>query len=77
MGESAHIYAGLFGQNVVGSETYVTVSNVYIEIDALPLAEEHCQKNTAVVHTSITWPSAFTVGAIGHILDRRGRWGWK
>jgi hypothetical protein len=43
-GESAHIYPGLFGQNVVGNETYVTVSNVYNEIDALPLAETHCGK---------------------------------
>jgi hypothetical protein len=43
-GNSAHIYPGLFGQNVVGNETYVTVSNVYSEIDALPLAEEHCGK---------------------------------
>jgi hypothetical protein len=43
-GESAHIYPGLFGQNVVGNETYVTVSNVYNEIDALPLAEAHCGK---------------------------------
>ena len=43
-GNSAHIYPGLFGQNVVGNETYVTVSNVYNEIDALPLAEEHCGK---------------------------------
>ena len=43
-GESAHIYPGLFGQNVVGNETYVTVSNVYNEIDALPLAETHCSK---------------------------------
>jgi hypothetical protein len=43
-GNDAHIYPGLFGQNVVGNETYVTVSNVYNEIDALPLAETHCAK---------------------------------
>lgn len=43
-GEDAHIYPGLFGQNVVGNETYVTVSNVYNEIDALPLADAHCAK---------------------------------
>jgi hypothetical protein len=38
----ARIYPGLFGQNVVGNEAYVTVSNVYNEMDALPLAEKHC-----------------------------------
>ena len=44
-GNDAHIYPlGLFGQNVVGNETYVTVSNVYNEMDALPLAEAHCAK---------------------------------
>ena len=44
-GNDAHIYPmGLFGQNIVGNEAYVTVSNVYNEIDALPLAETHCAK---------------------------------
>lgn len=44
-GNDAHIYPlGLFGQNVVGNEIYVTVSNVYNEMDALPLAENHCAK---------------------------------
>ncbi len=43
-GNQAHIYPGLFGQNVVGNETYVTVSNVWNEMDALPLAEAHCAK---------------------------------
>jgi hypothetical protein len=43
-GNDAHIYPGFFGQNVVGNETYVTVSNVYNEMDALPLAEKHCAK---------------------------------
>lgn len=43
-GNDAHIYPGLFGQNVVGNEAYVTVSNVYNEMDALPLAEKHCAK---------------------------------
>jgi hypothetical protein len=41
-GENAHIYPGLFGQRVVGNEVYVTVSNVYNEMDALPLATQHC-----------------------------------
>jgi hypothetical protein len=43
-GNDAHIYPGFFGQNVVGNETYVTVSNVYNEMDALPLADNHCAK---------------------------------
>ena len=40
----ARIYPGLFGQNVVGNEAYVTVSNVYNEMDALPLADKHCNQ---------------------------------
>ena len=43
-GNDAHIYPGFFGQNVVGNETYVTISNVYNEMDALPLADGHCAK---------------------------------
>jgi hypothetical protein len=43
-GSDAHIYPGFFGQNVVGNEVYVTVSNVYNEMDALPLADAHCAK---------------------------------
>jgi hypothetical protein len=46
----AHIYPGLFGQNVAGNETYVTMSNVYNEIDALPLAEAHCAKFGKAAH---------------------------
>jgi hypothetical protein len=42
--EDAHIYPGLFGQRVVGNEAYVTVSNVYNEMDALPLADAHCHQ---------------------------------
>ena len=41
----ARIYPlGAFGQNVVGNEAYVTVSNVWNEMDALPLAEKHCNQ---------------------------------
>lgn len=41
----AHIYPlGLFGQDVVGNEAYVTVSDVWNEMDGLPLADKHCQK---------------------------------
>jgi hypothetical protein len=47
-GNEAHIYPGFFGHNVVGNETYVTVSNVYNEMDALPLADTHCAKYSRV-----------------------------
>ena len=32
------------GQNVVGNKNYVTITNVWNEMDALPLAETHCNK---------------------------------
>jgi hypothetical protein len=39
----ANIYPiGIFGQDVVGNAAYVTVSNVWNEMDALPLADHHC-----------------------------------
>lgn len=38
----ANIYGSPVGQGVVGNETYVTVSNVWSDADALPLAEKHC-----------------------------------
>lgn len=37
-----NIYGSLVGQGVVGNETYVTISNVWNDADALPLAERHC-----------------------------------
>lgn len=40
----ANIYGGPNGQNIVGNEAYVTISNVWNEMDALPLAEQHCAK---------------------------------
>lgn len=44
-GGQTQIYqAGLVGQKVVGNEAYVTVWNVWNEMDALPLAEDHCRK---------------------------------
>jgi hypothetical protein len=43
-GRDANIYGCCFGQNVVGNEAYVTVSNVWNEMDALPLADAHCAK---------------------------------
>jgi len=39
---NANIYHGLVGQRVVGNDSYVTVSNVWNEMDALPLADQHC-----------------------------------
>lgn len=41
-GSDANVYGSLNGQRVVGNEAYVTVSNVWNEMDALPLAEKHC-----------------------------------
>lgn len=38
----ANIYHSPFGQRVVGNGAYVTVSNVWNEMDALPLADKHC-----------------------------------
>lgn len=38
----ANLYGCCFGQNIVGNKNYVTISNVWNEMDALPLAEEHC-----------------------------------
>lgn len=43
-GNDAKIYPGLFGQRVVGNEMYVSIGNVWSEMDALPLAEAYCKK---------------------------------
>lgn len=43
-GNDANIYNSLNGQKVVGNDQYVTVSNVWNEMDALPLAEAHCKQ---------------------------------
>lgn len=40
--EDAHIYPGLLGQKVTGNAAYVTVSNVWNDSHALPLADRHC-----------------------------------
>ena len=37
-------YAIGFSQGVSGNAAYVTISNVWKEADALPLAETHCGK---------------------------------
>ena len=44
-GRDANIYRSPFGQRVVGNEAFVTISNVWNEMDALPLAERHCQQH--------------------------------
>ena len=37
-----NLYGCFVGQRVVGNEMYVSVGNVYNEMDALPLADKHC-----------------------------------
>ena len=44
-GTDANIYSSLHGQKVVGNDQYVTVSNVWNEMDVLPLAETHCKQH--------------------------------
>jgi len=41
----ANIFEGWFDQNVVGNKNYVTITNVWNEMEALPLAEKHCSKH--------------------------------
>jgi hypothetical protein len=43
-GDDANIYGSPFGQRVVGNDQFVTISNVWNEMDALPLAQQHCRK---------------------------------
>ena len=43
-GTDANIYNSPNGQKVVGNDQYVTVSNVWNEMDGLPLAETHCRQ---------------------------------
>jgi len=40
-----NIYGCCVGQSVVGNSSYVTVANVYNEMDALQLAERHCAQH--------------------------------
>jgi uncharacterized OsmC-like protein len=40
----ANIYGGLMGQNIIGNEASVQVTNVWNQADAFPLAERHCRK---------------------------------
>ncbi|TXN20781.1 hypothetical protein [Methylobacterium sp. WL9] len=39
-----NVYGGLFGQQVTGNSVSASVSNVWSEADALPLADQHCGK---------------------------------
>lgn len=41
-GTDANIYGSPFGQKIVGNKNYVSISNVWNEMDALPTAEKHC-----------------------------------
>jgi hypothetical protein len=40
----ANIYHSLNGQRILGNENSVIVSNMWNEMDALPLADQHCKK---------------------------------
>lgn len=40
----ANIYGCCIGQRIVGNKNYVTISNVWSEMKALPLADKHCAK---------------------------------
>lgn len=48
MKSDANIYGSFNGQRIVGNEAYVTISNVWNEMDALPLAEQHCGKYSRI-----------------------------
>ena len=39
-----NVHGCCIGQDVVGNKNYVTISNVWNEMAALPLAEKHCSK---------------------------------
>jgi starvation-inducible outer membrane lipoprotein len=39
-----NLYGGLNGQGVTGNEVSVIVSNVWNEMDAMPLADKHCKQ---------------------------------
>jgi hypothetical protein len=43
-----NIYPCCIGQSVSGNSAYVTVINVYNEVEALPFAEKHCAKHGKV-----------------------------
>ena len=39
-----NLYGGVFGQQITGNEHSVIISNVWNEMDAFPVAEQHCKK---------------------------------
>lgn len=43
-GNSSNIYGCCVGQDAVGNKNFVTINNVWNEMDALPVAEQHCAK---------------------------------
>lgn len=43
-GTNSNVYGCCFGQEAVGNKNFVTISNVWNEMDALPVAEQHCAK---------------------------------
>jgi hypothetical protein len=44
MGNDANIYNSLNGQRIVGNENSVIVSSMWNEMEAFPLAKQHCKK---------------------------------
>lgn len=51
-GNDANVYHSPFGQRVSGNAAYVTVSNVFNEMDGLPLADKHCAQYGKVARFS-------------------------
>jgi hypothetical protein len=41
----ANIYGSPFGQNIVGNEVSVQITNVWNQADAFPLADRHCRRH--------------------------------
>jgi hypothetical protein len=64
-GNEGNIYGCCVGQKIVGNKNYVTVWNVYNEMDALPLAEKHCSK----YERSASFKSMESVRAIFDCVD--------
>jgi hypothetical protein len=54
----------LNGQKVVGNDQYVTVSNVWNEMDALPLADAHCKQYGKSARFNHTEPFRAIFGSV-------------
>jgi hypothetical protein len=63
-GNDANIYSSLNGQKVVGNDQYVTVSNVWNEMDALPLADAHCKQYGKSARFNHTEPFRAIFGSV-------------